>query len=227
MFTLVQSRTYQSDMPLLEAAFRLRKRVFHDRLGWDVRATGDMEFDAYDDKLAQYLIWCSPDRRKLYGTIRLRPTSAPTLLYDVFGATHGHTPTLRGDTILEGTRMCIDEAAIARDFPTLDAGAGFNQLFLALCEVGLAIGATRMVSNFEPGMSRLYRRAGLDCVLHGEADGYGKRPVRCASFEVSMPVLAQMRRTIGIDLPIATLPRGFCRLPTPTASAPPALAARA
>ncbi len=224
MFTLIQSQDFAHNLPLLKAAFRLRKKVFHDQLGWDVPITGNMEFDEYDNDKVQYLIWCSPDRRTLYGLIRLLPTTAPTLLYDVFGATHNHTPDLIGDDILEGTRMCIDDDLIARDFPTLAPGAGFNFLFLALCEVCLALGARRMVSNFEPAMSRVYRRAGLDYVMHGKADGYGARPVCCGSFEVSMQVLAKMRRIIGIDLPVVTLPKTFERLPTYTPAAVPDMA---
>lgn len=213
MFTLIQAHDFHQNQHLLEAGFRLRKKVFHDQLAWDVPVVGDMEFDRYDTADAQYLMWCSPDRRKLYGMIRLMPTSGPTLLFDVFGATHGNAAELIGDTILEGTRMCIDEELVARDFPTLEPGAAFNLLFLALCEACLALGAVRMVSNFEPAMSRIYRRAGLAYDLKGKASGYGKRPVCCGAFDVSMQVLAQMRRTIGIDLPLVTVLKDFTPLP--------------
>ena len=223
MFTLIQATENNTHSELMQAAFRLRKKVFADQLNWDVPVHGDQEFDAYDQPGTRYLIWCSPDREKLYGLIRLLPTSGPTLLYDVFGATHGNAPKLVADDIFEGTRMCIDEDLVAQDFPDLDAGAGFNLLFLALCEAGMALGVRRMVSNFEPAMSRVYRRAGLDYVMHGKADGYGKRPVCCASFEVSKPVLTAMRRKIGVDLPVLTLPQGFAPLPVPPA-APAALA---
>lgn len=213
MFTLIQAQDFFQNQPLLEAGFRLRKKVFRDQLQWDIPVIGDMEFDKYDTADAQYLMWCSPDRQKLYGMIRLLPTSCPTLLFDVFGDTHGNAAELIADDIIEGTRMCIDDDLVAQDFPTLAPGAGFNLLFLALCEVSLALGAKRMVSNFEPAMSRVYRRAGLNYDLHGKADGYGKRPVCCASFEVSMTVLANMRKTIGIDLPVVTLQKTFTPLP--------------
>jgi acyl homoserine lactone synthase len=214
MFTLIQPQDFAENPHLLHSAHRLRKKVFFDRLGWQVPVAGDQEIDAYDTDKAQYLVWCSPNRETLYGLIRLLPTSEPTLLHDVFGATHGHDRGLIGADIFEGTRMCVDDDLIARDFPTLAPGAGFNLLFLALCEAGLALGVWRLVSNFEPAMGRLYQRAGLDCVMHGKAGGYGKRPVCCASFEVSLPVLAQMRRTIGVDLPVLTLGSRFRSLPT-------------
>jgi acyl homoserine lactone synthase len=207
MFTLIQSHDFEKNYHLLTEVFKLRKKVFFDQLGWDVPVSGQMEFDEYDTKNAQFLVWCSPDRKKLYGLIRLMPTSGPTLLFDVFSRTHDNSTNLMADDIIEGTRMCINEELVAQDFPILAPGAGFNFLFLALCEVGLALGARRFVSNFEPAMSRIYRRAGLEYDLHGKAHGYGKRPVCCASFEVSMQVLKKMRKVIGIDLPVATLPQ--------------------
>lgn len=213
MFTIIQANENNDNSDMMQAAFRLRKKVFADQLNWDVPVHGDQEFDEYDTDSARYLIWCSPDRENLYGLIRLLPTSGPTLLYDVFGATHDYAPELVAEDIFEGTRMCIDEELVARDFPNLAPGAGFNLLFLALCEAGMALGVRRMVSNFEPAMSRVYRRAGLDYDMHGKAGGYGKRPVCCASFEVSKPVLEGMRRKIGVDLPVLTLPQGFAPLP--------------
>lgn len=209
MFTLIQATENDTNSEIMQAIFRLRKAVFADQLNWDVPVHGDQEYDHYDTPGTRYLIWCSPDRATLYGLIRLLPTSGPTLLHDVFGRTHGFSADLVADDVFEGTRMCIDETLVARDFPTLQPGAGFNLLFLALCEAGLALGIRRMVSNFEPAMARVYRRAGLECHLHGKADGYGKRPVCCASFAVSAAVLAEMRAKIGIDLPVLTLPDDF------------------
>lgn len=87
MFTLLQNNDFTAIAHLLDAAFRLRKRVFAAQLGWEVPVTGGREFDSYDDDSAQYLVWCSADRQRLYGLVRLIPTSAPTLLFDVFGAT--------------------------------------------------------------------------------------------------------------------------------------------
>jgi N-acyl-L-homoserine lactone synthetase len=223
MFTLIQPNDFSRSMPLLRAMFRLRKKVFHDQLDWNVCIKDEMEFDEYDNSKVQYLVWCSSDRKNLYGAVRLMATTEPTLLYDVFAETHGNSPDLIGDDVLEGTRMCIDEELVAADFPTLAPGAGFNLLFLALCEAGLALGARRLVSNFEPAMRRIYRRAGLDCEIHGKADGYGQRPVFCASFEVSTPVLAKMRRTIGVELPLLALFRTFEPLPTRAPDQPLAL----
>jgi acyl homoserine lactone synthase len=202
MFMTIQPHEIADNSVLMTQMFKLRKRVFHDQLGWDVPVVGELEVDAYDGQNASYLIWCSDDRKTLYAMVRLMPTDGPTLLHDVFGPTHGHSAALIGASVWEGTRMCVDEAALNRDMPDMNAGEAFRLLLLALCEVSLAHGITRLVSNFEAPLSRIYRRAGLTYHLHGRADCYSERPVFCASFDVSPACLAQMRATIGVDLPL-------------------------
>lgn len=202
MFTTIQPHEVGRNIALVTEIFKLRKAVFADQLNWDVPVNGDLEIDEYDELDASYLVWCSNDRSTLYGVVRLMSTAGPTLLHDVFGDTHNHSPELISRDIWEGTRMCVNEAMIARDFPTFDAGHGFRMMLLALCEAALDHGISRMVSNFEPAMSRVYRRAGLGYDLHGKADGYGKQSVCCASFAVTKAVLAKMRTVMGIDLPL-------------------------
>lgn len=202
MFTLIHSQNVALYPEMMTRIFRLRKKIFADLLNWDVPVHGDEERDHYDEAGASYLVWCSDDRQRLYGVVRLMTTDGPTLLHDVFWATHGRNADLIGDTIWEGTRMCLDEALIARDFPGIDPGRAFSLLLVALCEAALASGIDRLVSNFEPAMSRVYRRAGVRMRMHGSADGYGRRPVCCASFEVSQTVLAEMRDRVGVTLPL-------------------------
>lgn len=219
MFTTIQPGEIAANSDLVRQGFELRKRVFADQLGWNVPVRGNQERDSYDDIGPSYLVWCSDDRKVLYGLIRLMPTDGPTLLHDVFHATHGRDPALKQAAVWEGTRMCLNEARIARDFPSLSPAQGLNLLLLALCEAALALGISRLVANFEPCMSRIYRRAGLAYHLHGRAEGYGAHPVYCASFEVSSRVLAAMRARIGIDQPVFCRSAAFRRIETGTDAA--------
>lgn len=219
MFTIIQPHQTAQNKDLLISAMKLRKQVFADQLNWDVPVYNELEYDIYDTLGASYVVWCSEDRQTLYGMVRLMVTTGPTLVHDVFSATHDNNNTdLMADDVWEGTRMCIDEAAINRDFG-LDANQAFSRLFLGLAEAGHAMGIRKLVSNFEACMSRVYRRAGLSYELHGKADGYGAKPVFCASFEVSAAVIGQMREKIGIHFPLFRAPEGFVRVvadfPTP------------
>ncbi len=202
MFVTIQAHEYHKYPALMDKMFKLRKKVFADQLGWDVPVTGEYERDAYDNMRPVYLVWCSPDRETLYGMMRLMPTTGPTLLYDVFRRTFPNTASLSAPGIWEGTRMCIDEDAIAADHPSVEPGQAFSLMFLALCECALDHGIHTMVSNYEPHMKRIYRRAGVEVFEQGRADGYGKLPVCCGEFEVSERVLENMRAKIGVGMPL-------------------------
>ncbi|WP_371731784.1 acyl-homoserine-lactone synthase [Shinella sp. AETb1-6] len=137
-----------------------------------------------------YLLWCDEEKKRLFGSVRLMPTTGPTLLYDVFRGTFPDACDLVAPGIWEGTRMCIDEDAIA---PDMRPDRAFCLLLLALCEVAIDNGIHTMISNYEPHMKRVYRQAGAKLDELGRSDGYGRLPVCCGAFEVSNRVLAAMR----------------------------------
>ena len=216
MFILVQAHQYARYETLMDQAFRLRKRVFHDQLGWNVTVSGEAERDEYDALRPAYLMWCNNRCDRLYGSLRLMPTTGPTLLYEVFRDTFPNA-NLIAPGIYEGTRMCIDEALLATDFPGLDNSKAFCMLLLALCECGLMHGIQTLVSNYEPHLARIYRRAGLAVHEIGRADGYGRSPVCCGIFEVSEQVRNRMQRSLGIAVPLfgGYRPRGMATDPSP------------
>ena len=102
--------------------------------------------------------------------------------------------------------MCVDEEAIARDFPHLRPDRAFCLLLLALCEVALDNGIDTLISNYEPHMRRIYERAGAELDELGRADGFGRFPVCCGAFEVSLRVLTQMRLKMMIAEPLYRRP---------------------
>ncbi len=202
MFILVQAHQFDKFSHLIDQSFVLRKRVFADRLGWKVAVSGEMEKDLYDALNPAYLFWCDDEGKRLYGSVRLMPTTGPTLLYDVFWKTFPNSCDLVAPTIWEGTRMCIDEDAIGRDMPGLRPDRAFCQLLLALCEVALDHGIESLVSNYEPRVKRLYERAGAELEELGRATGYGRFPVCCGIFEVSARILMQMRTKLQVAEPL-------------------------
>lgn len=204
MYFPVQAHQYHLYSDLLDQSFILRKRIFADRLGWDVTVSGEMEKDEYDTLGPAYLIWCDDTQTRLYGSIRLMPTTGPTLLYGVFRDTFPSSCDLVAPSIWEGTRMCIDEELIACDLPGLKGDEAFCKLLLALCEMALDNGIETLLSNYEPQMKRLYLRAGAEVEELGRSTRYGRYPVCCGSFEVSERVLARMKLKLGVSKPLYT-----------------------
>jgi acyl homoserine lactone synthase len=182
--------------------FRARKKVFADKLDWDVRVQGDIERDGYDDLEPIYLIWCDRNRSRHFGSIRLLPTTGPTLLHDVFRRTFPEGMGLSGPGIWEGTRMCLDEEALAQQYPLVKPAKVFSLLLVALCEFAMARGIHTLVSNYEPHFKHVYMRAGVRVEELGRADGFGRFPVCCGAFEVSDTVLTTMRSKLGLSEPL-------------------------
>ncbi|MGO7418407.1 acyl-homoserine-lactone synthase, partial [Rhizobium ruizarguesonis] len=57
-----QAHEYQKYAAVLDQMFRLRKKVFADKLGWDVPVIGPYERDSYDSLAHAYLVWCNDSR---------------------------------------------------------------------------------------------------------------------------------------------------------------------
>jgi len=207
MYLLVKADEYHKYSDLLDQSFRLRKRIFADRLGWGVPVSGPWERDRYDDHDPVYLLWCNDNFSQLYGSVRLMPTTGPTLLYDVFRDTFPDGCSLIAPGIWEGTRLCIDDEALRRDLPDLSVRHAFSRLLLALCEAALDNGIDTLISNYEPHMRRIYRRAGISFEELGRAQGFGRFPVCCGVFEVSLRVLFQMRQKVNRTEPLYRRPK--------------------
>lgn len=209
MFFTIEPFQFERNKELLRTMFQLRARVFHDELGWDVEVNEGLEYDAYDQLSPVYLVWQGEKNKALLGSLRLLPTTGPTLLSDVFHDTLPADFNLSAPGIWEGTRLCIDQEALADEHPEIEPKFAFCHMLLALCELGIDKGIQTLISNYEPPTKRLYQMAGAPLEFLGKADGYGKRPVCAGAFRVAPDVLAAMRNKLGItkrllsqDLPI-------------------------
>ncbi len=207
MFFTIQADEQQKYSHLLDQMFRLRKRVFSDQLKWDVHVRGEYERDEYDALKPAYLVWTDPTRTRLYASIRLMPTTGPTLLFDVFRNTFPNEANLSAPGIWEGTRACVDGDMIGVDHPDVDAARAFSLLVLATSECALAHGIHTIVSNYEPQIKRIYRRAGAHFEEAGRADDYGRYPVCCGTLEISGSSIIKMRQAQGLSLPLYTKPK--------------------
>lgn len=199
MFILVQESEYAEHRVLLNKMYALRKTVFFDELKWDVSVDEKGERDRYDDLGPAYLLWCDEACSTLYGSLRLLPTTGPTLLNDVFRRTYAPDLDLCHPSIWEGTRMCVDTEAVEADMPEIGPRSAMVHMLVALAECALEKGISTLVSNYEPHMKRIYQQAGAPLTEVGRADGYGRRPVCCGLFSVNRKVIDTMRGKTGLS----------------------------
>ena len=181
---------------LIEKMFRLRARIFHDRLNWDVKVIDGKERDKYDDEQPVYIIYCDEQAQEVKGSLRLLPTTGPTLLADIFSDTRPDAVNLSAPAIWECSRFCLDDKL-------LEAGDHDAMLFAsvamleAMGDVALRAGIEAIIGNFNESMLRLYRRLGCDVEILGSTSRYGD-PVYLGMHPISESIVrkgkARLRR---------------------------------
>jgi len=176
---------------LIDEMFRLRARIFRDRLNWDVQVTDGLERDKYDDQQPVYVVYSDDKARQVKGSLRLLPTTGPTLLGDVFSDTLPDAVNLCAPTIWECTRFCIDDKL-------LDRGKQDEMLFAcsvlleALGDIALRAGIESIIGNFDTSMLRLYRSIGCEVEVLGSTLKYG-HPIYLGLHPISEPIIGRIK----------------------------------
>jgi acyl-homoserine lactone synthase len=91
---------------LLEQMFRLRHRVFIERLGWKLDTDGLLEMDQFDHGGCLHVVALDGEGR-VRATSRLTPSLEPNVTCDVLQARMGASFP-RGSHIVEVSRHCVD-----------------------------------------------------------------------------------------------------------------------
>ena len=175
MIVVLERHNAHEYQHLIDEMFRLRARIFRDRLNWDVEVTDGKERDRYDDEQPVYIIHTDNGAREVKGSLRLLPTTGPTLLADIFSDTLPDAVNLTAPSIWECTRFCLDDNLFesGREDEMLFASAA---LIEAVGDVALRAGIEAIIGNFDEPMLRLYRRIGCEVEVLGSTSRYG-RPV--------------------------------------------------
>jgi acyl homoserine lactone synthase len=192
MIVVIERHNAHKYPSLLDQMFQMRARVFGDRLGWDVQVTDGRERDKYDDASPVYLLNIDEKKQKVVGSMRLLPTTGPTLLEDFFSDTLPPSAQLCDPTIWECTRFCLDEKLLARGNRE-ELQFASSALIIALGEVALRAGIQSILGNFDSTMLRLYRQIGCKVDVMGSTSRYG-RAVFLGSFPISLSIVSKLKR---------------------------------
>jgi acyl-homoserine lactone synthase len=94
----------------LEGMFRLRHRIFVERMGWEaLRKPDGIEKDQFDTPDAVYLVLQDDKSGAVIGTHRLLPSLKPHLFSELFPEMCNVHGLQRGQNIYELNRTCVDE----------------------------------------------------------------------------------------------------------------------
>jgi N-acyl-L-homoserine lactone synthetase len=151
----------------LQAMFADRKRVFIDRLGWDLPITDTMfEIDQFDNAYAVYVVEVDESNNHL-GSLRLLRTDGPHILSTLF-------PQLCEDGVPQGvglreiTRLCISPSA-----PRHHRRAIRDRLISAMVDHALLAGISSFTGVVTAHFLDQILMMGWDC------DQLGKRMKLC------------------------------------------------
>jgi acyl homoserine lactone synthase len=144
---------------LLDDMFRLRKRVFADRLGWEVNCTEDgREIDKFDALDPAYILGLD-DEGHVVSCVRALQTTGPHMLSDVFSDILNGEPPLRGATIWESTRFCVDTQRLTRGTSRHSISYATCELMIGSLEYAMRSGITDIVTVIDPVMDRVLKRS--------------------------------------------------------------------
>lgn len=185
----------------MDGMFRLRKKVFHDLLKWDVQVRDDWEIDHYDDANPLYVLSYCGSTQRLRGALRLLPTLGPNMLDDTFPVLLGATPEIRSASVWESSRFCIDPE-ISQDRASNQVTVAAAELMCGVGELGLASNLSHIVTVTDVFLERMFRRMGCPGERIGEPQRIGSVHAVAIAWEVSHDLLGMMKQVAAIDAPV-------------------------
>ncbi len=193
MIVIIEPHNAEKHSNLLEQMFRLRARIFHDHLGWDVEVADGKERDKYDGEGPVYVIYTDRHGLKVKGSLRLLPTTGPTLLADIFSDTVPDAVDLRAPTIWECTRFCLNDNVLHGDKEEILFAS--TVLLVALGDVALKAGIESIIGNFDASMLHLWRRIGCEVEVLGCTSRYG-RPIYLGLHPISEAIVGRIKKKL-------------------------------
>jgi acyl-homoserine lactone synthase len=114
-FNVVTSENAVLFTEALEGMYRLRHRIFVEKMGWEaIRKPDGIEKDQFDTPDAIYLI-LQDDSGAVIGSHRLLPTLKPHLFSELFANTCNVKGVQRAKNIYELNRTCVDEISLDKN----------------------------------------------------------------------------------------------------------------
>jgi N-acyl-L-homoserine lactone synthetase len=194
MIRIVTKDNAERHLGSLDQMHRIRKAVFKDRLGWDVKVSGGLEVDEYDALGPSYLL--SIDRSgTLNGCVRLLPTTGPNMLRDIFPSFVTKAALPCGERVWEASRFAVSRNSTAAE---LGISQTTYDLLIGVLKFGLSNGISMIACVVDVRMERILRRAGWQLDRLGPAHRIGNTIAMAGQLEVSAQTLRQLEARAGL-----------------------------
>ena len=184
---------------LLDEMFRLRARVFGDRLGWEIKVEDGREIDRFDALDPTYLVGLDDDGH-VVSSARLMQTTGPHMLADVFSSILDGEPPLRSSRIWESSRFCVDTQRLKAKGGPKGISRGTCEILIGGNDYAVTAGVSDIVTVIDPIMDRVLKRsASAPYDYLGSSKSMGKVGAMAALVACSEERGRAMRAFSGIE----------------------------
>jgi N-acyl-L-homoserine lactone synthetase len=197
MIKLVSSRNRSKFSTEIDTMFSIRKKVFFERMHWNVTPINKWEIDGYDALDPLYVLSLD-ERARVVGGLRLLPTMGFNMLNDTFPELLPDGARIESPLIWESSRFAVDHEA---DVPIGPKGISraTAELGLAMNEIGGQIGLTHIVTVYDALMHRILKRAGCAGEPIGPSRRIGEVMTYAVFFEIGAGTEQPLRAASGIE----------------------------
>ena len=173
----------------LASQFRLRHRVFIERVDYKVPTWKGMEFDQFDTPATQYFVW-RDDEGEVRGVARLAPTSLDYMLEKIWPEKIVNIDLPHSDKVWEATRFGVDS-----DLPAKVRNTIVKELICAFLEYGTMHGIEHILGlTYVTLIRNIFLRNGWDAKMVSPVWREDGIEVQAGLLPVSMEVLRNVRR---------------------------------
>lgn len=157
MLLHLNSHTSKYHDDIINEFYKIRKKIFIDRLNWDLPAQGDKEIDQYDHNQCSYLL--SVSNEKVNGGIRLTPSTAPNLTFNTFKNIFSLPPEIKPESnLLEISRLGIIKSP--NETTSNFVRAKTLELFQGILKFGLCYGYKKIITVTDVRIERIFKLSG-------------------------------------------------------------------
>lgn len=199
MITVIDALNEAKFSKILDEVYRLRARVFSDRLGWAVEVEDGKEIDQYDSLNPAHLV-CLDEDGDVVGCMRLLQTTGPHMLADIFSDLLDGEPPLRSAQVWEATRFCIDTEKLRGGRNKNSISHYTSELMVGVFEYAQSAGILDIVGVVDPVMNRVMQRSGnAPYDYMGSTKSMGVVKAMAALMDCSDERIASIRKFAEID----------------------------
>jgi N-acyl-L-homoserine lactone synthetase len=195
MIEIVAAGQYGKTKHLIEM-HRFRKRVFHDRLGWDVPIQPNgLEIDAYDTPDTVYVL-ALDENKQVVGSWRLNPTTQPMMVRDLW-------PEFLNSIDIKSEPASWECSRFAVAHPRLNIGKSgasrvTEEIFCAVAELCVLCGIEKLYAMFDTRIALIHKKLNCQALALSEIRDIGNAACQVGAYKMDAAMLDALRNSTGI-----------------------------